>query len=37
VERGEQYDPLANKKLETLDRMIEDDPDLEEDPFMKEY
>ncbi len=37
VEQAELYDEFKNKKLETLDRMLEDDMDLEEDEYFKEY
>lgn len=37
VEQAELYDEFKNKKLETLDRMLEDDVDLDEDEYFKEY
>lgn len=38
VEAAEEYNPLQNKKLTTLEEMKEDDPDLEDDDeFMKQY
>ena len=37
-ERAENYDPLAKKKAGTMEQMIDDDPDLEDDDeFMKIY
>jgi len=33
----EKFEPWKDKKLETLDQMVEDDPDLEDDEYMKQY
>lgn len=37
LEYAEKFDGFATKKLETLEKMAEDDPDLEEDDYFKKY
>jgi hypothetical protein len=34
IEEAEQVDPFIGKKLKTVDQMIEDDPDLEDDEYL---
>lgn len=37
LEVAEQRDELKNKKLQTLNQMAEEDPDLEDDDLFEEY
>jgi len=37
LEYAEQYNEFETKKLDTLNKMAEDDPDLEEDDVFEQY